>query len=137
MDSCGDITALLKRFRTGDAEPHSKLVGADYHDQLRIIAARLHVAQRARPYAPGQRASERSLAPADKRSSRRLAGSHALIRGGGRYDAAHSGEPRAATSGKQVRRHPSALVGREPRLLRTRSLQLHGAGEADRYPTSA
>lgn len=39
MDSGGDITALLKRFQTGDAEAQSQLIGAVY-DELRIMAAR-------------------------------------------------------------------------------------------------
>ena len=39
MDSGNDITALLKRFQTGDEDAQSKLIGAVY-DELRVMAAR-------------------------------------------------------------------------------------------------
>ena len=39
MDSGDDITALLKRFQTGDEDAQSKLIGAVYHE-LRVMAAR-------------------------------------------------------------------------------------------------
>ena len=39
MDSGNDITALLKRFQTGDEDAQSKLIGAVY-DELRGMAAR-------------------------------------------------------------------------------------------------
>jgi len=39
LDSGDDITALLKRFQTGDEDAQSKLIGAVY-DELRVMAAR-------------------------------------------------------------------------------------------------